>query len=133
MFLANLWLAGRVAQTSNRLRRPWPDIAQQLALPRPLAVALAAALGLCFIKSWLGTLALIATATLVVVYALQGLAVVHYLSRGSRWRGLILSCIYAVLILFIPWPLALFALLGLADMGFSLRERKGAALLASKP
>jgi hypothetical protein len=44
-----------------------------------------------------------------------------------------LFAIYATLVLFIPWPLALFALLGLADTAFSLRERKAAALLASKP
>jgi hypothetical protein len=132
MFLGNLWVAGRVALTSNRLRRPWPNVAQELSLPRSLVLGLIAAAGLCFVKSWPGTIGLIATATLVAIYALQGLAVVHYLSRGLRWRGLILFSIYAVLILFIPWPLALFALLGLADVAFSLRDRKAAALLASK-
>jgi len=132
-FIANLWLAGRIVQTSNRLRRPWPNIAQELSLPRTLILALAAAFGLCFAKDWLGTLGLVATAALVLIYALQGLAVVHCLSRGSRWRPFMLFAIYATLVLFIPWPLALFALLGLADTVFSLRERKAAALLASKP
>jgi hypothetical protein len=132
-FLGNLWLAGLVVQTSNRLHRPWPNIAQELSLPRSLVLALAAAFGLCFVKDWPGAIGLIATATLILIYALQGLAVVHSLSRGSRWRAFILFAIYATLVLFIPWPLALFALLGLADTTFSLRERKAAALLASKP
>jgi hypothetical protein len=132
-FIANLWLAGRVVQTSNRLRRPWPNIAQELSLPRPLVLALAAAFGLCFVKDWPSTIGLVATATLLLIYALQGMAVVHSLSRGSRWRAFILFAIYATLVLFIPWPLAIFALLGLADTAFSLRERKAAALLASKP
>jgi hypothetical protein len=132
-FVANLWLAGRVVQTSNKLCRPWPNIAQELSLPRPLTLALAAAFGLCFVKDWPGTIGLVAAVTLLLVYALQGLAVVHFLSRGSRWRAFMLFAIYATLVLFIPWPLALFALLGLADTAFSLRERKAAALLASKP
>jgi hypothetical protein len=130
IFIANLWLAGRIALISNRLRRPWPDIARDLSLPRPLVVALAIAVGLCFVKSWPGAIGLIAAVVFVLIYALQGLAVVHSLSRGSKWRGLILLCVYATLMFSTILSLAL---LGLADTAFSLRERKAAALLASKP
>jgi hypothetical protein len=131
--LANLWLAGRIVQTSSRLRRPWPNIARELSLPRLLVLALAGAIGLCFVKSWPGMIGLIAAVTLGLLYAMQGLAVIHDLTRGWKWRGFTLSGIYAMLIVFVPWPLAFFAVFGLADSAFSFRDRKAAAVLASKP
>jgi hypothetical protein len=133
MFIANLWLAGRIVQTSNRLRRPWPDIARELHLPRLLALPFAAAVAISFARDWPGTLGLIAAVTLALIYALQGIAVVHALSHRWRWRMALLFLVYATLVLFVPWPLALFALLGLADTAFSLRDRKTAALSPSKP
>jgi len=133
ILIANLWLAGRIVQTSSRLRRPWPNIARELSLPRPLVLVLAAALGLCFLKSWPGMIGLITAVTLGLIYAMQGLAVIHVLTRGSKWRGFTLSGIYAMLIVFVPWPLALFAVFGLADSAFSFRSRKAAAVLAPKP
>ncbi len=133
MLLANLWLAGRIVLTSNRLPRRWPDIAHELRMPRLLVLALGGAIGLSLMKGWPHTFGLIATVTLGLVYALQGIAVVHDLSRGSRWRGSLLFIVYTSLILLAPWPLAPLALIGLADTAFSLRDRKAAALLASKP
>ncbi len=132
MLIFNLWLAGRVVLTSDKLPRRWPDIAHELRTPRLLVLALGAALVLCLLKGWAAAFGLIATVTLVLTYALQGLAVVHDLSRGSRWRGLLLFIVYTTLVFLTPWPLALLALIGLADTAFSLRDRK-AALLSSKP
>jgi len=130
-FAGNLWLAGRIVQTSNNLRRPWPNIPYELRIPRPFAVVLAAACALCFVKNWPGMIGLTAAVTFALIYALQGIAVIHDLSRGLKWRTLMLFVIYATLV-FIPWPLALFAVIGLADTVFSLRDRKAAALLAAK-
>jgi hypothetical protein len=131
ILLGNLWLAGRVVQTSNKLPRPWPDIAHELRMPRLLVLALGGALVLCRMKGWPSTFGLVVMATLALNYALQGLAVVHDLSRGWRWRTLMLFAIYATLFIFTPWPLAVFALIGLADSALHFRDRK-AALLSSK-
>jgi hypothetical protein len=131
IFVGNLWLAGRIVQTSNKLPRPWPDIAHELRLPRLLVLALGGGLVLCQLKGWPSTFGLVVMAALGLTYALQGLAVVHDLSRRWRWRGLMLTVIYATLFAFIPWPLVLFAPIGLADTALNFRDRK-AALLSSK-
>ncbi len=36
MLMLNLWIAGRVAEVSGRLPRPWPDIPHELRLSRDL-------------------------------------------------------------------------------------------------
>ncbi|WP_020175484.1 DUF2232 domain-containing protein [Methyloferula stellata] len=131
MLIFNLWLAGRVVLTSDRLPRRWPDIAHELRTPRLLVLVLGGALVLCLMKGWPAVIGVVATVTLVLTYALQGLAVIHDLSRGSRWRGLLLFIVYTTLVFLTPWPLALLALVGLADTAFPLRDRK-AALLSSK-
>ncbi len=132
MFLGNLWLAGRVVQTSHKLPRPWPDIARDLRMPRLLALALAAGGALTLVKGWPSVIGLIILAAIGLSFALQGLAVVHVLSRGNRWRVFLLFVIYLMLVVFVPWPLAIFALIGLADTAFSFRDRK-AAVLSTKP
>jgi hypothetical protein len=127
LLLLNLWLAGRIVQVSNRLARPWPNIAHDLRVPRLLGLALAAAFGLCFLGALVGLVASIATAILGVVFALQGLAVIHDLSRGAKFRSALLCMLYVSLGLLMPWPLVVFVLVGLAEAGFSLRDRKAAA------
>jgi hypothetical protein len=126
ILLVNLWLAARVAQTSNLLRRPWPDIAQDLRAPRSLVLVFAATVAACFLGDLAGALAAIAAATLAVAFALQGLAVVHVLTRGVGFRIALLLGIYVALPLLMPWPFAGLTLLGLAEAGFGLRDRKRA-------
>jgi len=74
-----------------------------------------------------GLIASIATAVLAIVFALQGLCVIHDLSRGTKFRGALLCGLYVALALLMPWPLVVFTLVGLLDAGFSLRDRKAAA------
>ncbi len=125
MLLANLWLAGRVTQVSGRLPRPWPNIARELQLPRIYAPVFAAAIIATYFFGRLpGLISAIVAATLGVAFALQGLAVIHDLSRGSRFRKPMLFLIYFGLFALMPWPLVVFALIGLAEAAFSLRERK---------
>jgi hypothetical protein len=125
MLLANLWLAGRVVQVSGRLPRPWPNIARELQLPRIYALVFAAAIIATYFFGRLpGLISAIVAAALGVAFALQGLAVIHDLSHGSRFRRPMLFLIYFGLFALMPWPLIVFALIGLAEAAFSLRERK---------
>jgi len=127
MFAVNLWLAGRIVQISNILPRPWPPIARELRLPRLLLVAFAVSLGLCAVPGWGRLIGSICAVTLCVAYAFQGIAVLHELSRQSQWRIFLLFSLYAVVVLFMPWSLVLFALVALADSIFSFRDRKAVA------
>lgn len=126
MFLANLWLGGRVVQVSNRLPHAWPDLPRNLRAPRLSAILFFACLGLAFLHGPGGLVASIAAASLALIFALQGLAVIHDLSRGMKFRTALLGGLYFALGLLMPWPLIIFLVIGLIEAGFSLRDRKAA-------
>jgi hypothetical protein len=127
MLMLNLWLAGRVVQVSGRLPRPWPDIPNELRMPRIYAAVFAAAAAAAFVGGLTGLISAIVATALGAGFALQGLAVIHDLSRGMRYRRQMLFVVYAALFLLMPWPLALFALIGLAEAAFRLRDRRDKA------
>lgn len=119
----NLWLAGRITSTSGRLKRPWPDL-RTLALPPMTLVALCVAIALTFLGGIVGMFAQIVSATLLMAYALTGFATLHALTVGMRSRTLVLSLIYAM-VLVLGWPMLVMACLGLADAFFGFRQRIG--------
>ena len=128
-YLSNLWLAARIAQASDLLGIPWPDIPQHLRLPRLAAVALAVASGLSFTGGLLGLVSRVVSAALIAALALQGLAVVHAVSRGKGSRTAMLIIVYLTLAALMPWPLLLWGALGLLDIAFSFRDRQRPAVI----
>jgi uncharacterized protein YybS (DUF2232 family) len=121
--LANLWLAGRIAQVSNILVRPWPDTAHALRLPRPFALAFLGSVALCPLDGFTGAIATCGAAALGLAFALEGLAVIHFVTRGNKFRTPLLAAAYVVTVI-VPPMLIAFAAIGLADAGFSFRDRK---------
>jgi hypothetical protein len=117
----NLWLAGKVAATSGRLSRPWPDL-KAIALPPMTLVVLCLALALCFSGGLLAVLARIAASALLVVYGLTGFAVLHTLTLALKSRPFWLGSAYAFVLAF-GWPILAMSALGLADAVFGLRQR----------
>src|SRR3954469_22331614 len=117
----NLWLSAKVTATSARLRRPWPD-RMTAELPPMTLAALCIALAFCFTGGLLAILAQIATAALMMSYALTGFAVLHTLTLALKSRAFWLSSAYAVVVVF-GWPVIAMVILGLADAVFGLRER----------
>ncbi|GAC1329088.1 MAG: DUF2232 domain-containing protein [Beijerinckiaceae bacterium] len=124
VMMVNLWLAGRTVQISGRLPTRWPDVPYNLRLPVPFAAALVPAIGLIFLRGEIGFIASIVAAALATALSLQGLAVMHDLTRGMSARTPILFVAYLVMSFIPPWPLAIFAIVGLADAALGLRERK---------
>jgi hypothetical protein len=121
MLTLNLWLAAKIAATSGRLHRPWPDL-KNTALPTMTIAALFAAIVCCFSGGLPGMLAQVVTAGLSIAYAVTGFAVLHTLTLAMKSRALWLGCAYAVVAGF-AWALLAVALLGLADAVFGLRQR----------
>lgn len=119
--LANLWFAARIARSSGRLKRPWPDI-PAMALPTATSIALAAALALSFLSGMVSLAAGVFAATLFMAYAAVGLAVLHSITAGLAARSFILGAVWA-LVLVLGWPLVLAAILGLVDAAIGLRGR----------
>jgi hypothetical protein len=117
----NLWLAAKITATSGRLHRPWPDI-KSAALPAMTLAALSLALALCFTGGLLAILGQIASAALMMAYALIGFAVLHTLTLAMKSRALWLSGTYAVVLVF-GWPVVAMVGLGLADAIFGFRQR----------
>lgn len=117
----NLWLAAKIAATSGRLHRPWPDLKGADLPPMTLAV-LSLALAFCFTGGLLAMLARIVAATLIMAYALTGFAALHTLTMALKHRALWLGCTYAVVVIF-SWPILAMAALGLADAVFGIRRR----------
>jgi len=117
----NLWLAAKIAQTSQLLKRPWPDL-RATEMPQPVLAALAVALVLCFFGGLTALVGKVVSAALLLAYGLTGFAVLHTVSQAMAGRSFMLSGIYA-LTLFIGWPLAGAIVLGLADATFGIRRR----------
>jgi hypothetical protein len=125
MYLLNLWLAGRIAQTSHRLRRPWPDL-HKTELPQSAIVVLAATLLLSFAGGLVALIAQIFGAALLTAYTLVGFAVLHHLTRFASGRLWWRLTAYGAIVMFI-WPLLLMPIVGLLDASFGLRRRFGSA------
>lgn len=122
----NLWVAGRVAQASALLKRPWPDIAREFYVPRLVGGLFAAGLVLTFLDGPAGAIGLALAMSMGLLLAFQGLAVTHVKLRGSKSSALVLAIIYFTLGL-LGWPIVFFAALGASDLVFNYRDRKAAA------
>jgi hypothetical protein len=121
VYMFNLWLAARVVRMSGRLRRPWPDL-PSMEFPPIAAALIAVALAGSFLPDIAGVVASIFAVALLIAYGVLGLAVVHSITRGVSARPVILSVVYALLVLQ-GWPILIFSLLGLIDTGIDLRGR----------
>ena len=127
MFAVNLYAAARSAQLSQRLTRSWPDVPSSLVLPPALGAILIVALG-----TWLAApeptsqFAALFVGGLGVVYVLQGLAVLHALSRRVRGRPALIAALYVACLVAPKWVLPAVATIGLIESVASLRARAAA-------
>lgn len=126
--LGNLWLAGQIVKVSGRLRRPWPALAA-MAFPRHAGILLAVAVaGILLpeisssIPQLAGRLSGVLVASLLMAYALLGLAVLHATTRGLKARGLVLAGTYATVAV-LGWPVLVMTAIGLADSALDIRGR----------
>jgi hypothetical protein len=119
----NLWLAARVVAISGRLARPWPFI-PETAMPRGALLALGGGMAAALLPGFVGAAGLAVIGALGVAFALQGLALMHDLSRGRSGRGLLLASAYAFALFLSQIALPVLALAGIADSAFGLRDRR---------
>lgn len=126
--VVNLWLAGRILKASDRLRRPWPDLTR-LQAPERLYLPLAGALALAFAGGGLGLAGEVVAASLIFVYVLIGLSIIHHIVPPGPGRPLILTGVYLTLLFFtMPLrflPVLAVAALGMAEPFLKLRDRFG--------
>jgi hypothetical protein len=118
----NLYFAGRIVRASGRLVRPWPDL-PALKLPKWTSLVLLAGSIGSFASGFPGQIAAIMLAVGLAIYALQGFALAHDITRGWGMRGFALGLLYALTFV-IGWPMIFVALAGLADVLFDIRARR---------
>jgi uncharacterized protein YybS (DUF2232 family) len=119
--LFNLWLAARIVRISGRLTRPWPELSA-FTLPPTTLGFLAIAIGASFLPDLLGILSGAWAASLVMILAILGFAVLHSVTRGMSSRAIVLAGVYAAAIV-LGWPLLLVSLVGLAETMLDIRVR----------
>jgi hypothetical protein len=119
--LFNLWLAAVIVRISGRLRRPWPRIAE-MTFPAFAPTLLALAVAGTFLPDLVGEVSGLFTASLLLAYALLGLAVMHAITAGVTGRGFMLGGLYLTVCV-LGWPLLLMSFLGLIETMASLRAR----------
>jgi hypothetical protein len=117
----NLWLAARIVRISGRLARPWSSLSA-LALPPQAWGLLVIALGGSFLPDLFGILCGVWAASLIIVFAILGVAVLHWTTQGMGLRTLLLASVYASAAV-LGWPVLLIGLLGLAENMFNIRAR----------
>jgi hypothetical protein len=117
----NVWLSAKITATSGQLRRPWPDLRSTMLPPMTLP-ALFIAIAFCFTGGLLALFAEIATAALMMAYALVGFAVLHMVTLQMKSRAVWLGTTYAIVVVF-GWPILAMVALGLADTLFDIRQR----------
>jgi hypothetical protein len=128
IFCANLYAGARAVQLSQRLARPWPDLPESLVLPRYLGIGLVACAALALsLRGSAAAVVWIGVGALGSAYVMQGLAVVHALSRGFTVRIPALVAFYIMCLPTALWALPALAILGLAESLLSLRARRAAA------
>jgi hypothetical protein len=121
--LCGLWLSARIMLVSGRLSRPWPDIAA-LRLPGiGLAIVAIAGMALLFLPDLAGVVGQFLLAALFTALFVQGLAVLHFMTRGMAGRTFILGMTYPLCIILGSITMPLVALLGLAEQIFVFRDR----------
>ncbi|WP_375461332.1 DUF2232 domain-containing protein [uncultured Enterovirga sp.] len=120
----NLWLAGRAVAISGRLQRPWPDV-PSARMPMTALAGIAAAVVVAQLESFPGVAGTALAGGLLMAFALQGLALLHWVTRGRPARGLVLSLAYVLTLVLGYIFLPAFAVIGMVDTAFPLRRFLG--------
>jgi hypothetical protein len=122
MVVLDLYLGAKSVGFSERMKRTLQPL-WTLSLPVSIPAAFVVATGLAFAPGSVGYAAEAVAGALGAAVTLQGLAVIHALSRGISWRAPMLAALYALIFLS-GLPVLLCALLGLAESAFHLRARR---------
>lgn len=129
----NFWIAGRVAKSSNHLRRPWADLPENLRLPPQMAWLFALALFSTILTGLPRMLGMTIATAIGMGFAIQGFATLHAFTRGQKARPLLLSLAYSLTIMLQGMPLMLMALIGVADTYWNLRAKAAQARQGQPP
>ncbi len=119
--VVTLYFAGKIAQKSGRLTRPWPDL-HQVTMPAWTALVFIAGLVGLFMGGLFGVFAQIIASSFGCALLLVGLSVLHYLTRNNSSRIALLWTAYFLLIIF-QWLGLFLMILGASEILINIRSR----------
>lgn len=122
IFTLNVYVGGRIARASGRLARDWPDL-PGMRLPRDMLVIFAIALLACFATGLISVAGVSIVGSLLFVFFLAGLALMHAVAR--RRAPALLIALYLALLLAGPYTAAVLIVGGLTDTLFNIKGRLG--------
>lgn len=122
MMVVIMLVASAVVQRSGHAIRPSEDCTN-VDLPISAAPLLGTALAASFLPGLAGIVGLSFAAAMVICFALQGLAVVHVVTRGNPIRPALLGLAYLMFLGASLVGVPLLAATGLAETLFRLRDR----------
>jgi len=120
--MLNMLVAGTVLRRANAGLRPWAAFSS-LAFPKWVMWVLSASAVLTFLPGTFGAFAWVITASLMLAYAILGLAVMHGLLDGHPLRTILLMAFYFSLMFLSAIAIIPLILLGMFDQSFSIRKR----------
>lgn len=125
MHVINIHLGARFARSRDWMLRPKDDIPANVGLPMIAVGLLAVALVGTFFGGNIALVAKVFVGALTAGFAMVGLAVIHFMLRGSPFKNMILTVCYAVT-LFTFFPAFIFAAIGMAETLIGIRYRRNA-------
>ena len=125
IILISASLAQGVLTRFKRNIRPTPEFSG-LQMPKWLAALTIGVIILSMFMDGSGVILDAVVITLEIVFFLQGMAVIHKISRSWTYRLMVLVAVYLIMVLMF-WPVLVITILGLADSWIGFRNRATAS------
>lgn len=121
IFICNLWISLKLASLWGYLNRPWPNF-DQINLPTTYIYALLLFMVLSYLTSGIFQIISISiTFSILVGYSICGLSILHNVTKDIRLRPVILTALYTIVLIFIPFIIPI-TILGILNYKKNLRD-----------
>tara|TARA_Y100000591_G_C21803371_1_gene683401 strand:- start:248 stop:1177 length:930 start_codon:yes stop_codon:yes gene_type:complete len=122
IFLVNLWIATKITKKVDGKARSW-DGFDEISLPKNYIYLLIVFLALAFVTEGIIKVMSITGATAILVgYSINGLSVLHNVTKNFNLRPLVLTTLYILVLLFVPFIIPV-TILGIMDYKNNLRNK----------
>ena len=118
----NLWLGAKAVSMSGRLPRHWSPV-PETRMPGVALALLASAILVATTAGWAGIAGRALAGAMTMAFAFQGLALVHFATRGRPGRGGVLGAAYFLTLVLGHILLPILAIAGMIDTATPLRHR----------